>query len=116
MNDPVPILKEHVDKEVAPRGVIEEYKQAPVDEPCPLLKLKNRRAKVTSVDRFSQGVEISEGNLPVTHQNFCGELAPQSREVAIRVRAQRTVVIQIACASVVVTAVKLEIGIAIERL
>eukprot|EP01085_Mycamoeba_gemmipara_P001013 Mycagemm_TRINITY_DN10324_c2_g1::TRINITY_DN10324_c2_g1_i1::g.1013::m.1013 type:complete len:219 gc:universal TRINITY_DN10324_c2_g1_i1:826-170(-) len=112
----VPILQEHINDEVTARRVIKEYKQTPVDEPCPLLQLCYRRAKVARVDCFPQGVQIVERVLPVEHQNFASKLAPQCREVAVSVCTEETIEEEVISGSGVVTAVELELGIAEQRL
>lgn len=68
--------EEELDQGVARWLVVEEWEERPVEKPCAVLELCERRAEESSIDGLANLCDFLHGVLPVGLQDFAGKLTP----------------------------------------
>lgn len=86
--------EEHLEQGLARVLVVEQRKQGPVGEPCPVLELRQRVVEQPRVDILADLFELLHSTLPVSRQNLRCELAPRCRRNLVVVGREDTELVQ----------------------
>ena len=109
------LVEEQIYDQVSSLGVVEEDKQAPVDQPGALLKCLEITTESALINEGLQPVEILQCSVPVLHEDLGSKLAPHAVQVVpVSGLDQDTVEVEILTRTRVISTLVLELGKVVE--
>merc|ERR1719210_2520354 len=105
------LVEKQSNDQISALGMVEEDKQAPVNEPGSLLQSLQIASKRALINKLFQPIKILKSRVPILHQNLGSQLAPHSIQIIlVSWLNQNTVEIQILACSTIVATLVLKLG------